>query len=119
MVKKFRLSKKFFAGSSSGSRRFSKAAKGKGIAKSLDVDTELNLIFDDMSLEDFGSDWVLPPRLAKARVAAEAKFRELFDPAYEPWEEVRGNWDHSDSEDMDVEDREFPTQSYGGFLYLY
>ncbi|KAI8537948.1 hypothetical protein RHMOL_Rhmol09G0063200 [Rhododendron molle] len=115
MAKKFRLSKSFFAGSSSGPRRLSKVAKGKGIAKSLDVDMERDLILDDMTPEDFESDWVLPPRLAKARVAAEAKFRELFDSAYEPWEEVRGNWDHSDSEGMDVEDREFPTPSCGCF----
>lgn len=46
-----------------------------------------------MSPKDFGSDWVLLPRLAKARAAAEAKFREFFYSAYEPWEEVRGNWD--------------------------
>ncbi|KAG5566502.1 hypothetical protein RHGRI_002158 [Rhododendron griersonianum] len=59
MAKKFRLSKSFFAGSSSGSCRLSKAAKGKGIAKSLDVDTERDLILDDMSPEDFGSDWLM------------------------------------------------------------
>ncbi|KAG5520846.1 hypothetical protein RHGRI_033425 [Rhododendron griersonianum] len=114
MAKRFRLSKSFFAGPSRGSRRLSKAAKGKGIAGSLDMVTEQDLVLDDLRLEDFGSDWVLPFHLAKDKATAAAKFREVFDPAYEPWEEVYGNWDHSDSEDMDSEDREFPNQSCGG-----
>lgn len=47
---------------------------------------------DDMSPKDFGSDWVLPPHSAKARATAEAKFHEFFDSAYEPWEDIHGNW---------------------------
>lgn len=53
-------------------------ARGKGIAGSLDMDTEWDMVLDDMCLEDFGSYWVLPSRLAKARVAAKAKFCEFF-----------------------------------------
>lgn len=61
------VEQRFFYGSSRGPRRLSKAAKGKNNAESLDMDTEQDMVLDDMCLADFGSDWVLPSRLAKAR----------------------------------------------------
>lgn len=53
MAKKFRLSKSFFTGSSRGSHRLSKEAKGKGIARSLDLFSERDMVLDDMGPEDF------------------------------------------------------------------
>ncbi|KAI8538658.1 hypothetical protein RHMOL_Rhmol09G0121900 [Rhododendron molle] len=114
MAKKFQLSKSFFTGSSPGSHRLSKVTKGKGIVGSLDLFSEWDMILDDMGPKDFRANWVWPSRLAKARVAVKARFYELFDLEYEPWEEGRGNWDHSDSEDVDDEVRELPNQCCGG-----
>lgn len=72
------------------------------------------MVLDDLGPEDFEADWVWPSRLARSRAAAEAKIREYSDPDYEPWEEVNGKWDHSDSENMDSEGMEFPNHSCGG-----
>ncbi|KAI8572406.1 hypothetical protein RHMOL_Rhmol01G0196000 [Rhododendron molle] len=37
------------------------------------------------------------------RVAAKARLRNIFDPNYEPWEEVHDALDQSDSEDVEVD----------------
>lgn len=42
-------------------------------------------------------------RVAKARVAAKARLRDIFDQNYEPWEEVHDALDQSDSEDVKVD----------------
>ncbi|KAI8559032.1 hypothetical protein RHMOL_Rhmol04G0143000 [Rhododendron molle] len=102
----------FFYGSSQDFHHLSKAARG--IAGSLDLFLEWDMILDDMGPKDFRADGVWPSHLAKARVASEARLHELFDSEYKPWEEVRDNWDHSDSEDVDNEVREFPNQCCRG-----
>ncbi|KAI8555199.1 hypothetical protein RHMOL_Rhmol05G0156100 [Rhododendron molle] len=115
MAKKFRLGKSFFSGSSHSLRRLSEAAKGKSVARSLDIDfpmgrqllswdVEQDMVLDDFGPEDFEAGWVWPSRLARSRATTEAKIREYSDPDYEPWEEVSSKWDHSDSENMDSKD---------------
>lgn len=41
-------------------------------------------------------------RVARARAAAKARFYDIFDPHYEPWEEVQDSSDQSDLEDADT-----------------
>lgn len=40
--------------------------------------------------------------MEKAKVAARARLRDIFDPNYEPLEEVHDDLDHSEAEDMET-----------------
>lgn len=84
MAKKFRLSKSFSRGLRIVPVVCLKAAKGKSVAGSLDIDfpmgrqlllwhAERDIVLDDLGPEDFEADWVWPSRLARSRAAAEAK----------------------------------------------
>lgn len=102
------------SGSSHRTRRLFKEAKGKDIVHSVDAAQEGSFWFSpftkfDSSLDPIERDEILDMfsdefgcNLDPASRAAKAKFCELFDPNYDPWEEVHDALDHSDSEDIEV-----------------
>ncbi|KAG5516212.1 hypothetical protein RHGRI_037046 [Rhododendron griersonianum] len=66
-----------------------KEAQGKGIASPLDMGAP-------MGRRSF------PSSMDKAKAVALARLHDIFDPNYEPWEELHDDWDHSESEDMET-----------------
>lgn len=100
VIKGFRLKLGSRKGSPSTLKRLSKDAKGKGLSHSQDMASKLwvSESFDrkralamDMALDDFDDSdlsWISNWRFAKSQEVVQAKFREIFNPRYEPWEEV-------------------------------
>ncbi|XP_058216416.1 uncharacterized protein LOC131327328 [Rhododendron vialii] len=62
------------------------------------MELERALAMDTLSDDDFVCEWGSISQADKAKAAAKARFCDIFDPNYEPWEEVHDALDLSDSE---------------------
>lgn len=112
MLKGIRLKQGFSTRSNRNVHCLSKAEKGKGIARSQDLEMpedilrsslldpeERDLILDMLS-DEYGSDWVSASRAAQAVVAAKAMMGKIFVfvKTHEPWEDLKDDFDDSDTE---------------------
>lgn len=107
LTKGIKLKKGSLTVSSQSRRRLFRETKGKGIARPLDIGAPMGkmrfpssmdrvrALVMDMYSDDFDFERGLASRATKVKAPALAQLRDIFDPNYEPWEEVHDAWDHS------------------------